>query len=283
VIALRALGIGRGDDVVLPSYVCASVRDAIVSTGAKPVLCDLGSPWLMTAESVAPAITSRTRAIIAVSMFGLAADIDGIAAYGIPVIDDRCQAFGLPAHHAARAEYSVCSFHAIKCLTAGEGGAVLAWSEHASMRLNDELAVSRRTLGVLSDLQSVLAARQLERWPEMQQRRRAIAAAYLDALPAERTQALPVAGSEDSVWFRFPVLLRAAENFDALRESFGTEGIQVRRGVDALLHRQAQFPDSHFPRTVEAFDRTLSLPIWPAMSDEDVDHVIEVATRVLGR
>lgn len=283
VVALRALGIGAGDEVVLPSYVCASVLEAVRFVGASPVLCDIGKGWRAAAAEVQAVMTLRTRAVIAVSMFGIAADIEAIAALGVPVIDDRCQAFGLPRTLSAAAAYSVCSFHATKCFTAGEGGAVIAWSGEQARQLAEVQRTSRRTLCVFSDMQATLAHSQLERWPVMLQRRREIAKRYLDALPAYRTALLESATSGNTVWYRFPILLDEHEAFDDIRTRFLDHDVHVRRGVDALLHRSVGLPDESFPETTRAFARTLSLPIWPAMSNDDIDHVIEAATDVLGR
>jgi len=281
-LAIDALDVHAGDEVVLPSYVCASVREAVCLSGAKPVLCDLGDRWLMTAETVQAVMTIRTRAIIAVDTFGLAADLRAIGSLGVPVIDDRCQAFGLPQEHGGHAAFSVCSFHATKCLTAGEGGAVLSWNTPRADMLDMAARRHRRTLCAFSDIHATVAQQQLERWRTMLARRREIASRYVDALPVERTAWLPNADSTETVWFRFPVLLRDGENFDAMRAQFSMQGVQVRRGVDALLHRAAGLPDSQFPATTRAFERTLSLPLWPAMTDDMVDHVLYTAIDVLG-
>jgi perosamine synthetase len=279
VLALRALGVSTGDDVVMPSYVCASVAEAIRAVGAQPVLCDVEG-WLMTAATVSAALTARTRAVIAVSVFGLACDLPGIAALGVPVIDDRCQAFGLPVNTAAA--FSVCSFHATKCLTAGEGGAVLAFSDEHAARLAEESHRSRRTFGAFSDLQAVLGSRQLAHWPAMLARRHAIARAYLEGLPAPLTQRAAEAAQAGSVWFRFPLWLGSGARFEDVRHRFEAQGVSVRRGVDALLHRANGLPDNNFTGTVAAFANTLSLPIWPAMNDDDVTHVMEAVRDVVG-
>ena len=281
-LSLRALGVGAGDEVVLPAYVCASVREAVLMTGATPVLCDIGDRWLMTVDTVKIALTKKTRAVIAVSLYGFPADVAGISTLGIPVIDDRCQAFGLSKQHGRHAAFSVCSFHATKCLTAGEGGAVISWNRANSELLIAAARSARRTLCVFSDLQATLAQSQLQRWPQLLDRRRVIASRYISALPEWRVAAVCAAATVECMWFRFVVTLAEFEDFDDLRARFARYDVQVRRGVDALLHRDGGRPDVDFPNAVRAYERTLSLPMWPAMSDEQVDHAIEVATDVLG-
>src|SRR5206468_3296476 len=120
-------GEGSGEEVVLPTYVCRSLLDAVCASGATPVLCDVGDDWCVSRETVTRHLTSRTKAIIVVHTFGVAADAASIAELGPPVIEDCCQAFGAaagstPLGQAGR--LSVVSFHATKLLTTGEGGMV---------------------------------------------------------------------------------------------------------------------------------------------------------------
>jgi perosamine synthetase len=280
-LALHALGVGSGDEVIVPTYVCRSVLEAVRMAGATAVLCDVGDDWMMHPDAVERVRSARTRALIAVSIFGLACDHEALARCGLPIIDDRCQAFGLPRPASALVRYSVCSFHATKCLTTGEGGAVLAWSAADAARLDAVAIAHRRTLGVFSDLQAALGLAQLAAWPVRQERRTALAMRYLHTLPHAHTARLRAAAVRGSVWFRLPVTLPHDLRVDKAQARFAEYGVHVRRGVDALLHRTADLPDHAFPGAVSAFDRTLSLPIWPDLSDAQQAHVLEVCAHVL--
>lgn len=281
ILALLALDVHAGHEVVVPTYVCASVLEAVRASGATPVLCDIGPHWVLDVRAVGRVLTQRTRAIVAVAVFGLAWSVDDLTQFGIPVIDDRCQAFGLARPSHALVPFSVCSFHATKCLTTGEGGAVLAWTNEARAPLAVVATAHRRTLTVFSDLQSSLGLSQLAAWPQRQQRRNAISDRYRRELPASRTARIIAAAEQGSVWFRMPVTMPEGADFDTLRRRYAAAGVQVRRGVDALLHRRSGLPDSQFPGAVDAFERTLSLPIWPGMTDAQVTRVVEVSHDVL--
>src|SRR2546429_949545 len=93
-LALKSLTVAAGDEVVLPTYVCRSVWDAICATGATPVLCDIGDDWCMNAETISPHLNARTKAIIVVHTFGIVADVEAICRMGVPAIEDCCQALG---------------------------------------------------------------------------------------------------------------------------------------------------------------------------------------------
>lgn len=268
-VALEGLGIGEGDEVIVPTYVCASVSTAVQRAGGRVVLCDVGAHWNMTTDSVGAVLTERTKAIIVVHIFGIAADTSRFLQFGLPVIDDYAQALGAPA--AASAATVACfSFHATKCLTTGEGGLV-ATNDAALMQRILAAATAHRETTAMTDLQAALGASQLQRYGAILERRRVIAARYFDRLPRELTASLSAVASS-SMFFRFP--LRFAAPFDAVRDAFAARGIAVRRGVDALLHREAGLPDDAFPHAVEAFEQTVSIPILPQMSDEDVERVI---------
>src|SRR2546421_12717155 len=100
-IALRALGVGEGDDVVVPSFTFYASAEAIPPTGARPVFCDVDpDTFCVTAETVRAALTPRTRAVIAVDLFGNVAPTPEIEALGVPVLADAAQAAGSPRHRA---------------------------------------------------------------------------------------------------------------------------------------------------------------------------------------
>ena len=145
-LGLRALDVGPSDEVVLPSYVCASVADAVRAVGASVILADVDpDSWLMTPGTVAPRISPATKAIILVHLFGISANDAGFERFGVPVIDDYCQAFGKPVSPPAGSRdgrLAVFSFHATKCLTTGEGGAIT--SDDQSLLAPSAAAAGRR-------------------------------------------------------------------------------------------------------------------------------------------
>ena len=285
VAALFAVGVAHGDEVIMPTYVCDAVWVAIRGVGATPVLCDVGEDRCVSAATIGARVTSRTAAVVAVHSLGAVADIPAIkAAAGVPVIEDCCQAFGAllngkPAGTIGDA--CVLSFHATKLLTTGEGGMALS----ANVNIQGKLAEMRRQasrlqyqVSPLADIQSALGLSQLARYDSFLARRRQLADYYSSAL-ATTAIALPQDVRQRSVYYRFPV--RAARNFDDVQRSFAAAGVHVRRGVDTLIHARRGVP-GQFPIAERLFEETVSLPIYPSLTDADAAHVAHTAQQVFG-
>src|SRR4051812_33317888 len=124
-IALRALGVGPGDEVVVPSFTFYASAEAIPPTGARPVFCDVDPDTMcVTADTVRAALTPRTKAVIAVDLFGNVAPVEAIEALGVPVVEDAAQAAGSrPGPRATIATYSFFPSKNLGCF--GDGGAVV--------------------------------------------------------------------------------------------------------------------------------------------------------------
>jgi perosamine synthetase len=276
VCSLKALEVGAGDEIIMPTYVCRSVWEAVCAVGATPRLCDVADDWCVSAETIEPVVTARTRAIIVVHPFGITADTASIRRFGVPIIEDCCQAFGRRSDPASGAVV-VLSFHATKLLTTGEGGMALAPERGLLERIR---SIAAREREQLSDLQAALGRSQLARYPSFLARRRTLADRYFEAL-RDVVAVLPHRVRERSVFFRFP--LRTAASFDELRADFSQYGVQVRRGVDTLLHRSMDLDGSLFPAAERAFRETLSIPLYPALTDDEAARVMAAARRVLSR
>ncbi len=281
ILCLRCLGIGadNSDEVLLPTYVCRSLIAAVQAVGGRPILCDASSHWTTDDEGISAKFGPNTKAAVAVHTFGIAAQMDLSVALSCPIIEDFCQAFG-----AIRAGHPVAlvghagffSFQATKCLTSGVGGAVASndpdFLERAR-RWRDECYV----VGTISDLQAALGLSQLARYPEMLERRRAIASRYFSEFPHHLTAPLR-ALRHKSIFYRFPI--RIDGKFEAVQARFLDRGVEIRRGVDALLHRSQGLSDNDFPKAVSLFRTTASVPIYPAMTSDDVTRVIDAVKEV---
>jgi len=283
VLALYALEIESGDEIILPSYVCRSVLEAVLSVEGKPVLCDVGNDWVITAETVMRQITTKTRAIIAPHMYGIFCDIGAIRSLGIPVIEDCAQAVSSESLRQIQGDLAVFSFHPTKCFTAGEGGVVVSKSKALidrmrSYRDGEKVSLKARLFSSMSDITASLAMSQLDRFPQILLRRRNIADHYLNALMQARLARINNQAFEQSMFFRFPVIVEGG--IESCQESFLQRGIQIRRGVDSLLHRSMQLDDGQFQTSVRLFNTTVSLPIYPALSNEDELRCTEAVTHI---
>lgn len=282
-LAIRGLGIGVGDEVVCPSYVCHDVVAAIHSSGAAAVLCDLAPDgWCADAASVERVLTKRTRAVVAVHVFGTCADVGGMSSLGVPIIEDCAHALGSSigaSKVGTLGAVGFFSFHATKMLSTGEGGALVTRDRDVLDRAR-RLRESRDIAAPLSDLAAALGRAQLARFPEFLARRTALARRYFDGLPEALTARLR-RHSAGSSFFRFPLSVRTS-SFASAESAFASRGISVRRGVDALNHRRAGLADADFPHSVERFETTLSLPLYPALSDADAARIVDAARAILG-
>lgn len=281
--ALRALGASEGREVIVPTYVCESVIKAVEFTGASPVLCDVGeNNWNITPESVHPHIGPKTTAIIVVHIFGIPANVDGIKALGIPVIEDCAQSFGTECDGemvGSIGDIGIYSFHATKCLASGEGGMVVAKSREMLQRLHrTQEAMSAELLSPLSDMQAALGLSQLERYNEFLDRRLRTADFYFKNLPEEWTKRI-ASFKKGNIFFRFPLF--GNFDFENIREEMNASGIQVRKGVDSLLHRRMKLDDKDFPNAVEALEKTLSIPCYPALTEDQAEKVCENLKRII--
>jgi perosamine synthetase len=287
ILALKALRVGGTDEVILPTYVCRSVLEAVISTGAKPVLCDIGDEWNMTVETVTPKITSRTAAIIVVHIFGIPSDTHCLQKLGVPIIEDCCQAFGTQLNGVNVGTINsigILSFHATKCLTTGEGGMVVSHDANLiekmrELRDGNEEVIGERMACPITDLQAALGLNQLARYSEFLKRRKEIASRYFTEL-SNCSIRLPKAIQKKSIFFRFP--LRVEGNFSIYRQRFSTLNIQVRQGVDTLLHRVLGLYRHEFPVAEQLFAETISLPIYPALQDEQLEAVILASRAIWG-
>ena len=276
-LALKTLEVKPQSKVILPTYVCPSVLNAVLNHSACPVVCDIGDNWVITPEQLAPHIEQNVSAILAVHTFGFPADINAIKQYRIPVIEDACQAFGVPIKNGgiagSQGDVGLFSFSATKCLTTGEGGALVCNSSAI-------LEVARRhkfDVG-LTDMQAALGLSQLSRYSEFKQRRVEIRNRYIHALNG--CKGIHIPESTLPFTYRFVVTLTDGQSFEEVQQAFAREGVAVRKGVDQMLHRKMGLADEDFPNACRLFDTTVSLPYYPAMTDEEVTQVISAVLKV---
>lgn len=272
-LILGAMGTGPGDEVVLPTYVCHKVADAVKLTGATPVLCDVGEYWNATPETVSSVCTVRTTAVVLPHVNGINAWKPAFGELGVPVIEDICQCIGdnhLKGQAGTNTSWAFTSFHGTKCIGSGEGGMLLTDDEEQFKKV---LTLRREnplyTAG--TELSAAIARAQLKRYADILERREEIARRYNTGLPETLTAAYRSLGT-DSMKFRY--LLKIRTSHMQARTAFAAAGIHVRQGIDHLIHRDMGLDDARFPNAVSLFSNTLSIPLLPQMTDEQVAHVI---------
>ena len=283
-LALKTLVIGVGDEVILPTYVCASVLSAVVGTGAKASLCDVDESGVATLESVRVALNSRTKAIVAVHTFGHPCDIASLAGLGVPVIEDACQAFGLKIngrYAGTLGTLGILSFQATKCLTTGEGGMLVAndpdllKNAHSLVRSTSP----NNAIGItaMSDLQAALGIAQLKRYLTFLDRRNSLFEAYHNVV-CDLTRAKPAYSGKLPFLFRFT--LRTECKFEVVQKAFLAHGIESRRGVDELLHRRLGQSDKDYTGAIKLFEHLISLPFYPSLDQLEQAHMLHAMKEV---
>ena len=276
-IALHAVSDGiakkEGDRirVALPTYVCPEVLGVVETFGGEAVLFDIDESYQL---DVSDQRLSQCDVAIAPALFGRPPDARAFAGFPGAVIADWAQ-YAPPAPSLSHDSFdiAVLSFEATKVLSAGEGGAVLtrgrALTESArrQKRLHD--SALKVNLFPLSDLQATLAQSQLNRLDDMLARRREIADRYIKAIGrSENNQNFPP--------FRF--IVRTCDA-NAKMAAFKAKGVLAKRPVDPLLHHVRKTPQS-FPVADALFQETVSIPCYPALTDDEVSRVAEVMQEV---
>lgn len=291
-VALRALGVGIGDEVIVPSYVCAAPWLAVQRVGATARLVDVEpDTFNMDAGAVRRALTAKTCAIIVPHLFGLPADLTALESLDVPLIEDCAQTLGALEQGrpvGSVGVLTVCSFYATKLVCAGEGGMVLS----RDRRLLERVRVLREFDGAerlqpaatnlkMTDLQAAIGWAQIRRLPSFLERRAALARLYSAALTAGRAVPPSTPGGRTHSYYRYVIRVPGTGRDDTgLTEAlawFEARGLQCRKPVFRPLHRYLALEG--FPGSDEADRTALSVPIYPALSDEEVVHIREVLAR----
>jgi dTDP-4-amino-4,6-dideoxygalactose transaminase len=301
-LALRAAGIGPGDEVITQANTFIATVGAIMAVGARPVLTDCDRRGAMSPAAVVAAITPRTRAIIPVHLFGRIADMDDILTLAanarLTVIEDACQAHGAVLNQRRAGSFGLAgafSFYPAKNLGAvGDGGMLVTDSpeiadavrvlRHYGQRVKYEHLTTplNRRLDTLHAAVLRVKLRHLDRW---NRRRRELADVYRRELEG-MSVVLPIPGEAGRHVYHLFVI--QVEQRDALRQALADAGIETGIHYPIPLHRQpalrhlAYAPDA-FPNTELLAARMLSLPIYPELPLEDVERVAATIRLHLGR
>jgi perosamine synthetase len=288
-LAVLALGIGPGDEVIVPAYTFPATANVVALAGARPVLVDVDPETMnLGPEAVAGAVTERTRAVLVVHLFGRPApweEIEAAVPAGVELLEDA--AGGLGARRAGRAcgglgRLGCLSFHPRKIVTTGEGGAVTTNDGDIAetirgLRHHGWRGAEMPAPGLnyrLSDVLCALGIAQLRRLEALLEERERLAAAYAGRLAAH--VGLPSADEGDRHgWQAYVVRLdRRDEALKALHDA----GIQAQIGTYALHRLEAYRDQGPFPGADAAYERALALPFHNRLTEEDLDRVSAVLT-----
>jgi dTDP-4-amino-4,6-dideoxygalactose transaminase len=289
-IALRAMGVGPGDEVVVPSFTFYASAEAIPPTGATPVFCDIDpDTYCVTAETVKPVLTARTKAVMAVHLFGNLAPVAELQELGVPVLEDAAQAAGSlgeagrPGALGSAATFSFFPSKNLACF--GDGGMITTSDEQIAERARtlrfhgSRDKVSYEQLGYnsrLDELQAAILRVQLPHLDEMAAGRRRAADHYEQAGLGELVKLpLPSPGSSPA-WHLYVI---AHPDVEHLQTALDAAQIGCRAYYRTPVHRQpAMRPwglGVELPATEQAALTHLAIPMSPVLTREQADQVVQ--------
>ncbi len=315
-LALKAAGVGPGDEVICPSFTFIATANAIVHAGAMPVFVEIDPrTYNIDASNVERFVTRRTRAIVPVDQVGLAADLRGVRAVArtrrLAIVEDAAPALGATYEEervGSRSELTCFSFHPRKSITTGEGGMMTTDDPEVAARLRrlrshgastsdfarhtseevefetyDELGFNYR----MTDIQAAIGCAQITKLETILAARTSVAERYSAMLGSDERLGLPYVPpgcvhTYQSYCIRLPSeVVRAV-----VMSELASRGIATRRGVMAIhlepLYRR-WFPDCSLPVTESAARETMLLPLYAGMSISDQDSVVEALMHALDK
>jgi len=297
-LALRAAGLGPGDEVITVTFTCMATISAIVHCGAKPILIDIGDDYNMDVEQVEAAISPRTRAILPVHLNGRSCDMKrlmGIAAkHDLMVIEDAAQAIGASFDGQKVGTFGLAgcfSVYPMKMFGAtGDGGFVTTNDEAVDKRLRNlrDLGQDRETSDILyhgfssrlDNIQAAIVNVKLKYLPQWIERRREVAALYhkgLSALPYLKLPPPPdIQGRYFDVFQNYVVRAQERDRLVAYLEESGIETLTSWYLSKPLHHHKAlNLGHFHLPNTEQFAKEAISLPLNSEISDEQVEYVVK--------
>ncbi len=282
-LSLLALDISKDDEVIIPSYVCVSVLDAINYVDAKPILVDIDySTFNISLKDTKRKITKKTKALIIPHMFGLPCDIDGFLKLGVPIIEDCAQSLGAKYKDGLTGSFgliSIFSFYATKLITTGYGGMAVSDSKELLDKIRDLNEPNKsqnykiRYNYKMSELQAALGINQLKNLRNFIKKRKDMARAYTLALSCYNLELPAKKDDRDRVFYRYVI---KTKNAAFIKKHLKKNGIEVIPPVYKPLHRYLLMDKSNFPNTERVYREVISLPIYPALKKEELLKVIRV-------
>lgn len=289
-VALLALGVGPGDEVIVPAFTFAASANAVLAAGARPVFCDVREDdFCIDVGSAASRIGPSTRAIMPVHLYGRLADMDAVSALagdrGLHVIEDAAQAHGAPGVGTNTATFS---FYATKNMMTGEGGMITTDEDGVAQRarLIRNHGMEARYVHIafgmnlrLTEMQAALGRVQLGRLASGNVRRAENATYYAEHLAGIDGLILPEI-TVDHVWHQYTV--RIPGRRDAVLKYLHERGIGAEVYYPTPVHRQAAFAEAvSLPVSEMLAAEVLSIPVFPALTDEERTTIADTVARAM--
>jgi len=306
-LALRAVGVKDGDEVITTPFSFVASANVAVYERARPVFADIDPvTFNLDPDAAAAAVTNRTSALLPVHIFGYPADLSAFERLGLPIVEDACEALGAIDADGitvgGRGHPAVFAFYANKQLTTGEGGMITVPSAELKQRIDSERNQGRAPnmdwldhdrLGFnyrLSDIACALGVAQLERLDQMLAGRARVAEQYRSLLSGIEGLELPCpdSGQARRGWFVFVVQLPRERDRDGVIRALHEHGVPSKPyfpAVHLMSYYRERFGhrEGEFPVCEDVAARSIALPFFPQMTDGQVEQVADALRDVLGR
>lgn len=293
-LSLIAMNVGRGDEVIIPAYTCPALLYPIRLTGAKPVFADIApNSFNLSKETIESMMSKKTKCVIWPHMFGFPADMENIGKWKKMVIEDVAQAMGGSLNGkklGSLTDICVSSFYASKNTTAGDGGAVSTNSKRiyeavfeyryygGKKKLKDGQYYNYK----MTNLNAGLGLSQMNNVDRLTAERVKIAGWYDQRMKQYGgTMHIDFHNKQQSCYHKYPVLFPSAKMRDRFRDELRKEGVNCGYGVLEGLHRikgTARF--GSLKQTDSYLKRILCLPIYPGLTEEDIDVIMSRFAKV---
>lgn len=286
-LSLIALNIGRGDEVIVPSYCVGDVLNAIYYIGAVPVLIDIEkNGFNIDTRLVSQKITQKTKAMIIPHMFGFPAKINELKKFGIPILEDCAQALGTTYQKKPVGywgDLSIFSFYATKFITTGQGGMVVTNNKNYHEYIKDIIDYNGRdTYKVrynysLTDFSASIGNAQLGKRALFLKKRKNIASIYKKILIKKDIDYFPNNEDTHVNHFRFILKCRSESERERIQKLFLKRGIITKPPLNhrEILHNLLKQDKLFFPNAEKMARLTLSIPLYPSLSDREVERIAE--------
>lgn len=304
-LALLALGIKAGDEVIVPNCTFIATANAVVLMGAKPVFVDVDKTAQISVTDCERVVNKKTTAIIPVHLFGIAANMSDLLSFAarheLIVIEDAAQALGVKWDSqpcGSFGEAGCFSFFADKTITTGEGGFVATRQKKVYERLLYLRNQGRKERGTfihpevgynfrITDIQAAIGNSQLDKFPEIVERKAAILDRYRRQVGDVVDILVPGNGLSTQIPFRVVVQTPRSANelIDELQD-LGIEGRSVfyplsKQPCYAAYQNDDRYASRHFPNSIHLHDHGLCLPSFPSISESEIDYVCECIRKLI--
>jgi perosamine synthetase len=310
-MAVVALGIGKGDEVIMPSFTIISCGQAVVKAGAKPVLVDSEyDSFNMKVQDLESKITSNTKAIMVVHIYGLPVDMNPILElakkYNLKIIEDAAEMHGQTYNGkmcGSFGDISILSFYPNKHITTGEGGMVLMDDEQLHERckslrnlcfspdgnkrfIHEELGWNLR----MTNIQAALGVAQLERIDEFVAKKRWIGNMYQELLADIKSINLPIKQKDfaDNIYWVFAITIKDKYNKTTkeIMKELGSYGVGTRpffypMHQQPVFNKMGLFVDEKYPNAIKLYERGFYIPSGMAITEEQIREVSKIMHEVL--